>query len=157
MDYVLFILALIRFESIKICQLIATVLCGVLSGLMGIRTKTAAVASITLYYLFRTFTYGSLAVFAAECFPVSIKIPCPKPSIIFFWMSRKPQNKSATAQPRFSWCCKYSKASIIQIRMKYQASNYSIRVFELFQACKGWRMCTYVFKLKGAVETISTN
>ena len=74
-DHVLFLLALIRFESFKICQLIATVLCGVLSGLMGIRSKTAAVASITLYYLFRTFTYGSLAVFAAECFPVSIKIP----------------------------------------------------------------------------------
>ena len=88
-DHVLFLLALIRFESIKICQIIATVLCGVLSGLMGIRTKTAAVASITLYYLFRTFTYGSLAVFAAECFPVSIKIPYPHPSIIFFLNEQK--------------------------------------------------------------------
>ena len=74
-DQISFLSALIRFESIKICQLIATVLCGVLSGLMGIRTKTAAVVGITFYYLFRTFTYGSLAVFAAECFPVSINIP----------------------------------------------------------------------------------
>jgi len=61
-----------RKWGVMICQLIATVLCGVLSGLMGIRSKTAAVASITLYYLFRTFTYGSLAVFAAECFPAHL-------------------------------------------------------------------------------------
>ena len=59
-----------RQWGILSCQAIAALLCAVLSILMGLRSQLAAVIAITCYYMFRTFTFGSLSVFAAVCFPV---------------------------------------------------------------------------------------
>ena len=65
-----------RQWGILSCQTIAAVLCGVLSVLMGLRSQLAAVIAITCYYMFRTFTFGSLSVFAAVCFPVRAQSWC---------------------------------------------------------------------------------
>ena len=59
-----------RQWGILSCQVVATVLCAVLSVLMGLQSRLAGVVAITCYYMFRTFTFGSLSVFAAVCFPV---------------------------------------------------------------------------------------